>query len=89
MRHIVVFPLIQNISIHVITASISILTTKYVLSPQPVTDLLLKGAQVTNSCITSLPYHALEMPHKLGPIQATHFCAKHMMAGTPVGDAFK
>jgi len=21
--------------------------------------------------------------------QATHFCAKHMMAGTPVGDAFK
>ena len=22
-------------------------------------------------------------------VQFTHFCAKHMMSGTPVGDAFK
>ena len=22
-------------------------------------------------------------------LQFTHFCAKHMMAGTPLGDAFK
>ena len=69
--------------------------------PQPITDLLLKGTQVMlvyleyqtiRCCLTfnMMVLRPLRVANKpISSFQATHFCAKHMMSGTPVGDAFK